>query len=97
MWLVIVLFDRNALRFGIGNDLLRCALKFSVDGCSDRLKCGGYAMGWGSVEGVVSSRATGDASVEVGLERLTRINAEEYKCIVTQKLGSSYVCGLICS
>jgi hypothetical protein len=31
---------------------------------------------WGSVEGVVSSCATGDDSVEVGFERLMGVNVE---------------------
>ena len=58
----------------MGNDLLRHALKISVDGCCDRLKCGGCVVECNSVEGVVSSCATGVVSVEVGLESLTGIN-----------------------
>ena len=79
MWLVVVLLDRNGLGFGLGDDLLRLTLNISADGCCDCLKCGGCAVGWGSVEDVdvVSSCATGVASVKVGLERLTGIDVEK--------------------
>ena len=76
MWLVIVLFDRLGLGFGLGDDLLRPALKISVEGCCNRWRYGGCVVEWGSVEGVLSSCAVGVASMEVGLERLTGINVE---------------------
>ncbi len=76
VWMVVVLFDRNGLGFGLGDDLLRHALKISAGGCCENLKCGGCVVKWGSVEGVVSSCAAGVASMEVGLERLTGINVE---------------------
>jgi len=76
VWLVVVLFDRNGLGFGLRDDLLRLALNISAGGCCDRLNRGGCVMEWGSVKGVVSPCATRVASVEVGLERLTGINGE---------------------
>ena len=54
-----MLFDRNGLGFGLGGDLLRPTLKISADGCCDRLECGGCVVGWGGVEGVVSTCAIG--------------------------------------
>jgi len=71
VWLVVVLFDRNGLGFGLGNYLLRPTLKISADVCCDRLECGSCEVGKGIVEGVVSSCAVWVASVEVGLERWT--------------------------
>ena len=65
MRLVVVLFDRIGLGFGLGDGLLRPAFKISTDDCCSRLKCGGCVVVWGSVEGVVSSCATGVTSVEV--------------------------------
>ena len=62
--------------FGLGGDLLRLALKILADGLCDRLECGGCVVGWGSVEGVVSSCAFGFASVRVDLERLTGLGVE---------------------
>jgi len=76
VWLVVVLFDWNGLGFGLGGDLLCSALNISTDGCCDRLNRGGCVVGWGSVEGVVSSCASRVASVEVDLERLTGIDVE---------------------
>ena len=71
-----VLFDRNGLGFGLGDDLLLPILKILAGDCFDNLKCGDCVMEWGSVENVVSSCAAGVASMEVGLERLTGINVE---------------------
>ena len=62
--------------FGLGDDPLRHALKILVDDFCNRLKCGGCVVEWGSVEGVVSSFAAGAVSVEVGLERLIKVNGE---------------------
>ena len=76
MWLVVVVFDQIGLGFGLEDDLLRHALKISVDGCCNRLKCGDCVLEWGSVEGVLSSCAVGVESVEVGLVRLIGINVE---------------------
>ena len=76
MWLVVVLFDQIGLGFGLRDGLLRPALKISVDGSCSRLKCGNCVVEWDSVGGVVSSCATGVASVEVSLERLMGINVE---------------------
>jgi len=76
VWMVFVLFDRNGLGFGPGDDLFRPTLNISADGCCDRLKCRGCVVGWGSVEGLVSSCTAGVSSVEVDLERLTGINVE---------------------
>ena len=45
MWLVVVLFDRNVLGFGLGDDLLCLALKISFDGCCERLKCWDCVVG----------------------------------------------------
>ena len=53
MWLVVVMFDRNGLGFGLGDDLFRPTLKISAGSCCDNLKCGGCVVGWGSVEGVI--------------------------------------------
>ena len=43
VWLVVVLFDRNGLEFGMRDDLLRPALNISAAGCCDRVKWG---VGW---------------------------------------------------
>ena len=73
-----MLFDWTCLGFGLGNGILRPALKISADGCCSRLMCGCSVVEWGSVEGVVSSYATEVVLVEVGLERLMGMNVEGY-------------------
>ena len=45
VWLVVVMSDRRGLGFGLGDDLLRPALKISADGCCGRLECGGCEVG----------------------------------------------------
>ena len=76
MRLVVVVFDRTGLGFGLGDGLLRLALKISADGCCNHLKYMGCVVEWGIVEGVVSSCATEVDSMEVGLERLMGVNVE---------------------
>jgi len=47
--LVVALFDRIGLEFGLGDNLLRHALKTWVDGCCSRLKWGGVVWWIGVV------------------------------------------------
>jgi hypothetical protein len=76
VWLVVVVIDPIGLGFGLEDCLLCPALKILVDGCCNRLKCGGYVIEWDSAEGVVYSCAFGVLIVEVGLVRLMGIHVE---------------------
>ena len=82
MWLVDVLFNRIGLGFGLGDDLLRLALKILVDGCCNPSRCGVCVMEWGSVKGVVLSSADGVGSVEVGLKSLIGSGGKGVGCCV---------------
>jgi hypothetical protein len=57
-------------------------LKILVDGCYNRLKCGGCVVKWGSLEGVVSSCEARVVSVDVGLERLKGLMVRGWGCCV---------------
>ena len=93
MRLVVVVFGRTGLGFGLGDGLLRLALKISADGCCSHLKYRGCVVEWGSLEGVVSSCATGVDSMEVGLERLMWVNVEGPGVLhfIVFNVGGAYV------
>ena len=80
------------LGFGLGDDLLCPALKVLVDGCRNPLRCGGCAVEWGSVEGVVSSSAHGVVSIEVDLECWIGTSGREVGVLRFLVFGASRNC-----
>jgi hypothetical protein len=90
--LIVVLLNRIGLRFGLGDGLLRPALKNLVDGCCNPFRCEGCVVGWGGVKGIVSFNADGVVSMGMGLERMMGIGGEGVRVSRFLVLGVSRTC-----